>query len=95
VDYDPGSVQDVELHDGSHLRLKKLDKGYDPRNRELAITTMLKANEEKQFLTGLMFIDEKNRISSACLIWLMHRWRLCLKSAHGLVRKRSAKSCLS
>lgn len=58
VDYDPGSVQDVELHDGSHLRLKKLDKGYDPRNRELAITTMLKANEEKQFLTGLMFIDE-------------------------------------
>ncbi|CAN5588062.1 2-oxoacid:ferredoxin oxidoreductase subunit beta [soil metagenome] len=59
VDYDPGSVQDVELHDGSHLRLKKLDKGYDPQNRELAITTMLRATEEKQFLTGLLFIDEK------------------------------------
>jgi 2-oxoglutarate ferredoxin oxidoreductase subunit beta len=59
VDYDPGAVQDVELHDGSHLRLKKLDKGYDPQNRALAITTMLKASEEKQFLTGLLFIDEK------------------------------------
>lgn len=59
VDYDPGSVQDVELHDGSHLRLKKLGKEYDPRNREMAMSTMLKAAEEKQFLTGLLFIDEK------------------------------------
>lgn len=59
VDYDPGSVQDVELHDGSHLRLKKLDQSYDPRNRELAMTTILKASQEKQFLTGLLYIDEK------------------------------------
>ena len=58
VDYDPGSVQDVEMHDGSHLRLKKLGKDYDPRNREQAITTMLHAAEEKQFLTGLIYINE-------------------------------------
>src|SRR3984885_14425786 len=29
VDYEPGTVQDVELHDGSHLRLKKLHENYD------------------------------------------------------------------
>jgi 2-oxoglutarate ferredoxin oxidoreductase subunit beta len=58
VDYDPGSEQDVELHDGSHLRLKKLGHDYNPRSREEAITTILHASEDKKFLTGLLFIDE-------------------------------------
>lgn len=59
IDYEPGSVQDVELHDGSHLRLKKLGRDYDPTDRMVAVTTMLNAAREKQFLTGLLFIDEK------------------------------------
>lgn len=59
VDYEPGSVTTVELHDGSHLVLKKLAKDYDPRDRLNALTTIHKANQEKQFLTGLLYIDEK------------------------------------
>ncbi len=59
VDYDPGEIQDVELHDGSHLRLKKLERDYDATNRLNAINTIQKANMEKQFLTGLLYIDEK------------------------------------
>jgi 2-oxoglutarate ferredoxin oxidoreductase subunit beta len=58
VDYDPGTVQDVELHDGSHLRLKKIGQDYDPTNRLLAINTIQHANAEKHFLTGLLYIDE-------------------------------------
>ncbi|HEY9778409.1 MAG TPA: 2-oxoacid:ferredoxin oxidoreductase subunit beta [Planktothrix sp.] len=61
VDYEPGTVQDVELHDGSHLRLKKLEHGYDPTDRMAAITTIKKAAEEKQFLTGLLYIDEHKK----------------------------------
>lgn len=59
VDYEPGSVQEVELHDGSHLRLKKLHKDYDPTDKMAAITTIQQAAKEKQFLTGLLYIDEK------------------------------------
>jgi 2-oxoglutarate ferredoxin oxidoreductase subunit beta len=58
VDYDPGTEQDVEMHDGSHLRLKKLGNDFNPRSREEAIVTILHAAEEKKFLTGLLYIDE-------------------------------------
>ncbi len=59
VDYEPGSVQEVELHDGSHLRLKKLHRDYDPTDKMTAITTIQQAAKDKQFLTGLLYIDEK------------------------------------
>jgi len=58
VDYDPGTVQDVEMHDGSHLRLKKTDRDYDFRDRMTAVQTISTAAREHQFLTGLLFIDE-------------------------------------
>lgn len=58
VDYEPGSVQEVSLHDGSHLRLKKTARDYDPTDKLNAITTIFKSNEEKQFLTGLLYINE-------------------------------------
>jgi 2-oxoglutarate ferredoxin oxidoreductase subunit beta len=58
VDYEPGTVQDVKMHDGSHLILKKLNHDYNPRDRMTAVQTIFKAAEEKQFLTGLLYIDE-------------------------------------
>lgn len=61
VDYEPGTVQEVELHDGSHLRLKKLHQEYDPTDRLLAINTIQKAVTENQFLTGLLYIDENKK----------------------------------
>src|ERR1039458_4173512 len=30
---DLGVVMDVEMHDGSHLRIRKLERTYDPTNR--------------------------------------------------------------
>jgi len=33
VDYDSGQVYDVEMHDGSNLRLRKLLEDYDPTDR--------------------------------------------------------------
>ncbi|MBI4534370.1 MAG: 2-oxoacid:ferredoxin oxidoreductase subunit beta [Candidatus Melainabacteria bacterium] len=58
VDYEPGTVQDVEMHDGSHIMLKKLGLDYDPSNRINALMTLQKAHAEGQFLTGLLYIDE-------------------------------------
>ncbi len=59
VDYEPGTTTDVEMHDGSHLRLKKLDRNYDPFNRQSALNTILDAKEKGEFLTGLLYLDEK------------------------------------
>src|ERR1700745_3709329 len=36
IDYDPGQVYDVQMHDGSSLRLRKLHEDYDPTNRATA-----------------------------------------------------------
>ncbi|MCC7531214.1 MAG: 2-oxoacid:ferredoxin oxidoreductase subunit beta, partial [Candidatus Melainabacteria bacterium] len=59
VDYEPGTVTDIQLHDGSHLRLKKTDRDYDATNKSVAVETIAKAAEEKQFLTGLLYINEE------------------------------------
>jgi 2-oxoglutarate ferredoxin oxidoreductase subunit beta len=58
VEIEPGTVKEVEFHDGSRIMLKKLGRDYDPSNREVAVATINKANVDKQFLTGLLYIDE-------------------------------------
>src|SRR3954447_10228256 len=44
VDYDPGTTYDVTMHDGSHLRLRKLDHEYTPNDRVKAVETVLQAH---------------------------------------------------
>ncbi|MBC7998633.1 MAG: 2-oxoacid:ferredoxin oxidoreductase subunit beta [Leptolyngbya sp.] len=58
VDYEPGTVTDVELHDGSHLRLKKTNRDYDATSKAEAVATIAQAAADKQFLTGLLYINE-------------------------------------
>src|ERR1700709_1790398 len=43
VDYDPGTTINVEMHDGSHMRLRKLHEGYDPTNRITATEALMSA----------------------------------------------------
>jgi 2-oxoglutarate ferredoxin oxidoreductase subunit beta len=57
VDYAPGSVSDVTLHDGSQLRLAKLHADYDPNDRIGSLTYMLKRAEEGELVTGLIYLD--------------------------------------
>jgi 2-oxoglutarate ferredoxin oxidoreductase subunit beta len=59
VDYEPGTVQEIELHDGSKITLKKTERNYDPTDALGALTTIKKASMEKQFLTGLLYINEQ------------------------------------
>ena len=58
AEYDEGEAITVEMHDGSHLRLKKVDEDYDPRSRAQAITTLERAYREQLFLTGLLYYEE-------------------------------------
>lgn len=56
-DFPPGTIQQVELHDGSKMMFKKLSENYDPTNREEAMRTVLKANKDEILLTGLVYVD--------------------------------------
>jgi 2-oxoglutarate ferredoxin oxidoreductase subunit beta len=57
VDYAPGSVELVTQHDGSVLRLRKLDGGYDPTNRISAITKLNEHQAKGEIVTGLLYVD--------------------------------------
>ncbi|MEO8607357.1 MAG: 2-oxoacid:ferredoxin oxidoreductase subunit beta [Chloroflexota bacterium] len=61
-DYAEGETITVELHDGSHIRLKKAEHGYDPRNRTEAIKTLENAQIEQLFITGLLYFEEPRPI---------------------------------
>ena len=61
VDYDEGQTEDVELHDGSHIVLKKIDRDYDPTSRRRALDLLLDSQEKQQFLTGLIYVDTKKK----------------------------------
>src|SRR6476660_5031832 len=59
IDYDPGTTIDVTMHDGSHLRLRKLEEVYDPTNRIQAITRLNEAHEKGEVLTGVFYVNSK------------------------------------
>ncbi len=53
-----GTVREVNMHDGSSVLLKKLEKDYDPTNRAKAFQMLEKAQLNNWLVTGLLFIDE-------------------------------------
>jgi 2-oxoglutarate ferredoxin oxidoreductase subunit beta len=57
VDYDAGSTLDVTMHDGSHLRLRKLEENYDPTSRLNALTRLTEAHERGEVLTGVFYVN--------------------------------------
>jgi 2-oxoglutarate ferredoxin oxidoreductase subunit beta len=57
VEYEPGTVHDVELDDGSHVLLRKLEIDYDPTDAGLALSTIHEATERGEFVTGLLYVN--------------------------------------
>jgi 2-oxoglutarate ferredoxin oxidoreductase subunit beta len=57
VEYDPGTVTDVTMHDGSRLRLRKLEEGYDPSDRAKAVARLMEASKGGEVLTGVLYVD--------------------------------------
>ena len=59
VDYDPGTTIEVTMHDGSHLRLSKIEEDYDATNRLQAIQRLHEAHEKGEALTGIFYVNTK------------------------------------
>jgi 2-oxoglutarate ferredoxin oxidoreductase subunit beta len=57
VEYDEGDLLEVEQHDGSVLRLRKLDAGYDPRDRIAAMNVVQQRQASGEVVTGLLYLD--------------------------------------
>ena len=59
--YDEGSVKSIRMHDGSFLRLHKLEQGWDPLEKFSAVQALHTAKMNNEILTGLLFIDPETR----------------------------------
>jgi 2-oxoglutarate ferredoxin oxidoreductase subunit beta len=57
VEYAPGTTVDVTLHDGSRLRLRKLEEGYDPREKIVAVRRLMESHAQSEVLTGVLYVD--------------------------------------
>jgi 2-oxoglutarate ferredoxin oxidoreductase subunit beta len=53
-----GEIIEVDMHDGTIVRLKRLGRDHDPRNRLQAMTVLEEAQREGLFLTGLIYYEE-------------------------------------
>jgi 2-oxoglutarate ferredoxin oxidoreductase subunit beta len=61
VDYEAGTVKEVEMHDGSRIILRKLEEDYDPSDAVQAIQRLHRANEAGQMLTGLVYLQPEKK----------------------------------
>lgn len=57
VEYDAGATVEVTMHDGSRLRLRKLEEDYDPTDKIQAIKRLMEAHEKGEVLTGVFYVN--------------------------------------
>src|SRR3954447_17253293 len=61
IDYEPGTMKEVTLHDGSRIILKKLEEDYDPTSVVDALQRLHRANASGQMLTGLVYLQPEKK----------------------------------
>ncbi len=61
TEYDPGSAQEVTMHDGSVVRFRKVAENYDPSDRNAVHRALQQAKEKDQILTGLLYMNASSR----------------------------------
>ena len=61
IDYAEGGKQDVAMHDGSVIRLHKLESGHDCRDRTAAMAALERHRAAGEIATGLIFVNENGR----------------------------------
>src|SRR5690606_14004230 len=57
ADYPAGTTVDVEQHDGTVLRLRKLHTDYDPTQRVAAMNYLQERQTLGEVVTGLLYVD--------------------------------------
>lgn len=57
ADMQDGEIREVELHDGSTIVLKKIDKDYNPTHRWEALRLLEESQRENLLVTGLIYVE--------------------------------------
>ncbi|MFN8670875.1 MAG: 2-oxoacid:ferredoxin oxidoreductase subunit beta [Candidatus Sericytochromatia bacterium] len=57
AEYSEGDTKEVTLHDGSKIKLKKLDRDFDPTSKKEALDAIAAARKEGIILTGLLYVN--------------------------------------
>ncbi len=57
VEIPEGEATDVRLHDGSHLRIRKLGRDFDPTSRLAALAAIEEAETKGEVLTGVLYVN--------------------------------------
>jgi 2-oxoglutarate ferredoxin oxidoreductase subunit beta len=57
VQYEEGETKEVEMHDGSRIRLRKLERDFNPMSKEAAMRMLSQTKESGEFLTGLIYVN--------------------------------------
>ena len=57
VEYEPGTTQEVTMHDGSRLYLHKLDERFNPTDKMQALRALHETHARGEFATGLIYVD--------------------------------------
>jgi 2-oxoglutarate ferredoxin oxidoreductase subunit beta len=61
ADYEPGTIREVTMHDGTVIRLKKIGQEHDPTDRMAAIKLLEDERAGQFFATGLLYVNEEQR----------------------------------
>jgi 2-oxoglutarate ferredoxin oxidoreductase subunit beta len=54
---DGDAAREVQMHDGTWIRLRPLGKDYDPTNKIEAMRILEEAHLKQELITGLIYID--------------------------------------
>jgi 2-oxoglutarate ferredoxin oxidoreductase subunit beta len=57
VDIPEGEVRDVQMHDGSHLRIRKLQRDFDVTDRFKALQALEETEARGEVLTGVLYLN--------------------------------------
>ena len=57
VEIAEGESREVTLHDGSHLRIRKLGRDFDPTDRMAALAALEEAESKGEVLTGVLYVN--------------------------------------
>ena len=57
VEYEPGTTQEVVMHDGSKLYLKKLDADYNALDKMQAMRVLHETRDRGEYATGVIYVQ--------------------------------------
>jgi len=58
VEVPSGGYKDVQLHDGSYIRLETISEEHDVSDRVMALDAIHKADKDDKHVTGLLYFEE-------------------------------------